>query len=222
MARNGYPDDPDYSDSDPTQYADFGGSGGQAYSEYDTGGYNQPPMYDQPPTGSYPPPTGHGQYPAAPAAPIWHQRPAVLIALGALTAALLALLIYAIVSFTNAGSTSTTPAVTSTSGAATTSAAPADNGTPSSQSTVTQTEAPSPSNSPAPPPPPSPTEPSTVTSTVTPTTRAAPTTTEAPSPTTVTSVTTSVTTVTQTTTKPAWPTLFPRPTPRVQEPAPAG
>ena len=34
MARDGFPDDPNYSDSDPTQYANFGGTGGEAYSEY--------------------------------------------------------------------------------------------------------------------------------------------------------------------------------------------
>jgi hypothetical protein len=222
VARNGNPDDPDnYPESDPTQYADYGGSGGQAYSEV---GPAQPPVYGQP-TGydpaakGYAPQTGYGPYPGAEAGPAWHHRPAVLIGLGALTAALLALLIYAIVSFTNAGP-STTPAVTSTGSAAPTSSAPTDSQPPQIQDTVTRFEAPSASTSAAPPPAP---EPTTVTSTVTPTTTAAPTTTEAPSPTTVTSVTTSVTTVTQTTTKPLWPTI-PRPTPRTAapEPAPAG
>ena len=34
MARNGSPDDPNnYSDSEPTQYANYGGTGGEAYSE---------------------------------------------------------------------------------------------------------------------------------------------------------------------------------------------
>ena len=35
MARDGYPDDPNnYSESDPTQYANYGGTGGEAYSDY--------------------------------------------------------------------------------------------------------------------------------------------------------------------------------------------
>ena len=35
MARNGFPDTPDdYPAGDPTQYADYGGTGGAAYSEY--------------------------------------------------------------------------------------------------------------------------------------------------------------------------------------------
>ena len=204
MARNGFPDDPhEYSDSDPTQYADFGGSGGQAYSEYSAPAYNEPST-------AYPPPTGYGPV-AEPPLPAWHHRPAVLIGLGVLTAALLALLIYAIVSFTNAGS-STTPAVTSPATTATTSSAPATSQAPPPGSTI-ESEAPAPSSSQAP-------APATVTTTDTPTTTAQPTTTtDAPTPSTVTSVTTSVTTVTETTTKPRWPTI-PRPTPR-ENPAPA-
>lgn len=191
MARNGFPDDPNnYSEGDPTQYADFGGTGGEAYSEY-------------------PPQTGYGQYPAEPPLPAWHHRPAVLIGLGVLTAALLALLVYAIVSFTNAGS-STTPTVTSTT--ATTSSDQPTSQAPPPPGPTTQTANPAPSSSEAPPP-------TTVTTTVTPTTTAPPTTTETPTPSTITSVTTSVTTVTETTTKPLWPT-FPRPTPR-ETPAPA-
>lgn len=205
MARNGFPDEENnYSDDDPTRYANYGGTPAEAYSEYGPSGW------DRPPTG-YQPQPGYGQYPAPePPGPTWHHRPAVLIGLGALTAALLALLIYAIVNFTNAGS-STTPAVTSTS--TTAESAPTS----------------------APPPPPGPTSgpeaPSrssdtttAVTTSVTPTTTAPPTTTDAPSPTTVTSVTTSVTTVTETTTKPLWPT-FPKPTPQsptLMEPPPAG
>lgn len=209
MARNGYPDDPNnYSEGDPTQYANYGGTGGQAYSEYAESGY------DQPPTG-YQPQTGYGSYPAPePPGPSWHQRPAVLVGLGVLTAALLALLVYAIVSFTNAGS-STTPAVSSTSTTAPTSSAPSTSAAPPPPAPNTQTAAPSSSEAPAP---------TTVTTTVTPTTTAPPTTSEAPSPTTVTSVTTSVTTVTETTTKPLWPTI-PKPTPRsptLMEPPPSG
>lgn len=207
MARNGFPDEENnHSDGDPTQYGNYGGTPGQAYSEYGTSGW------DQPPTG-YPPQPGYGGYPAPePPAPTWHHRPAVLIGLGVLTAALLALLFYAIVNFTNAGS-SGTPAVTSTSTTAT-SSAPVTSEAPPPPGPASQSEAPSRSSE----------APATVTTTVTPTTTAAPTTSEAPSPTTVTSVTTSVTTVTETTTKPLWPT-FPKPTPRsptLMEPPPGG
>ncbi len=204
MARNGYPDDPDnYSESDPTQYANYGGTGGEAYSEY-----GPPTGYTAPGA----PVASTGRYPATPPPPApWHQRPAVLVGLGVLTAAVLALLVYAVVKFTTAG-TSESPAVTSSSVAPTSSTAPAPATESSSAapepSTATQTVAP------APPP-------TTVTTTVTPTTSAAPTTTEAPSPSTTTSVTTSVTTVTETTTRPLFPN-WPRPTrPTLLEP-PAG
>lgn len=205
MARNGFPDDPNnYSDSEPTQYAGYGEyrgseSGGEAYSEYGTQGYQ--------------PPTGYGQYPVPqPPHTPWFQRPAALVGLGVLTAALLALLVYAVVTFTNSGNTK--PAGTATSSSATTpsSAAPA----PAPESS-TQSVAPEPSTTTIAPPP------TTVTTTVTPTTTEAPTTTETPTPSTTTSVTTSVTTVTETTTKPLWPTLpFPtRPSPTLYDP-PAG
>ena len=206
MARNGYPDDPDnYSESDPTQYANYGGTGGEAYSEYGPPtGYTAPGV----------PVASTGRYPATPPPPApWHQRPAVLVGLGVLTAAVLALLVYAVVKFTTAG-TSESPAVTSSSVAPTSSTAPAP-----APATESSSSAPEPSTAtqtvaPAPPP-------TTVTTTVTPTTSAAPTTTEAPSPSTTTSVTTSVTTVTETTTKPLFPN-WPRPTrPTLLEP-PAG
>ena len=206
MARNGYPDDPDnYSESDPTQYANYGGTGGEAYSEY-----GPPTGYTAPGA----PVASTGRYPATPPPPApWHQRPAVLVGLGVLTAAVLALLVYAVVKFTTAG-TSESPAVTSSSVAPTSSTAPAP-----APATESSSAAPEPSTAtqtvaPAPPP-------TTVTTTVTPTTSAAPTTTEAPSPSTTTSVTTSVTTVTETTTKPLFPN-WPRPTrPTLLEP-PAG
>ncbi len=53
MARDGSPpDDPNnYSDSDPTQYANYGGTGGEAYSDYQQSGYGAPTGY-----GDYPPP----------------------------------------------------------------------------------------------------------------------------------------------------------------------
>lgn len=206
MARGDYPDEPgDY--SDPTQYANYGGTGGEAYSEYG------PPTGYPASSGApvLPPPTGG--YPAGDPPPTpWQQRPAVLIGLGALTAAILALLVYAVVKFTTAGS--------SPSPAGTTSTAPSATSSPATESpapsVTTQTAGPAPSTTAAPPPP------TTVTTTVTPTTTAAPTTTEAPAPSTTTSVTTSVTTVTETTTRPLFPN-WPRPTrPTLLEPPAEG
>ena len=49
MARDGYPDDPNYSDSDPTQYANYGSTGGEAYSDYHQSGYRPPTGYGQAP-----------------------------------------------------------------------------------------------------------------------------------------------------------------------------
>lgn len=190
VARN---EDPgNYSESDPTQYANYGGTSGEAYSEY--GSAVQPTT-----------PTGYGQTPPPPRPP-WHQKPAVLVGLGVLTAAILALLVYAVVKFV--GSDSTTPAVTSTTSStpATTSSAPS--------STQTAAPAPAPTTETVTV---SPTAPSTTT--ITPTTTAAPvttttTTTTTPAPTTTTTISTSVTTVTETTTKRPWPTIptFPSPT----------
>lgn len=209
MARNGFPDNPgdypqdDYPASDPTQYANYGGTGGAAYSEYG------------PPTG-YPGtagPTERYPDPVPPPTP-WFQRPAALIGLGVLSAAVLALLVYAVVTFTNAG-TSQSPAVTS--GSITTSSPPTSEAVPP-PSTATRTAAPEPSSTAAPPPP------TTVTTTVTPSTTTEPTTTEAPTPSTTTTISTSVTTVTETTTKPVLPTIpWPtRPSPTLLEPAPEG
>lgn len=181
MARQDNPDN--YSENEPTQYADYGGSGGQAYSEYTNAG------------------PGHYPAPVPPPTP-WFQRPAALVGLGVLTAAVLALLVYAMVKFTTSGDTK--PAGTATT--TTSSAAPE----PTTEG-ATQSAGPAPSTTTVAPPP------TTVTTTVTPTT------TEAPSTTTETvppSTTTSVTTVTETTTKPFWPTLpFPtRPSPTLLEP----
>jgi hypothetical protein len=203
VARSGYPDDPDnYPESDPTQYANYGATGGEAYSEYGhPTGYSPSPI-----TGRYPD--------AVPPPTPWYQRPAALVGLGALTAAVLALLVYAVVRYTTAG-TSQSPAVTSSS-VTTPSAPTSESAAP--PATTAQTAGPSPSTTAAPPPP------TTVTTTVTPTTTVAPTTSEAPTPSTTTSITTSVTTVTETTTKPLWPTLpLPtRPAPTVLEPQPEG
>ncbi len=205
MARNGFPDNPgdypqdDYPASDPTQYANYGGTGGAAYSEYG------------PPTG-YPGTAGRYPDPVPPPTP-WFQRPAALIGLGVLSAAVLALLVYAVVTFTNAG-TSQSPAVTS--GSITTSSAPTSEAVPP-PSTATQTAAPESSTA-------APSPPTTVTTTVTPTTTAEPTTTQTPTPSTTTTISTSVTTVTETTTKPVLPTIpWPtQPSPTLFDPAPEG
>jgi hypothetical protein len=205
VARNGFPDNPgdypqdDYPASDPTQYANYGGTGGAAYSEYG------------PPTG-YPGTAGRYPDPVPPPTP-WFQRPAALIGLGVLSAAVLALLVYAVVTFTNAG-TSQSPAVTS--GSITTSSAPTSEAVPP-PSTATQTAAPESSTA-------APSPPTTVTTTVTPTTTAEPTTTQTPTPSTTTTISTSVTTVTETTTKPVLPTIpWPtQPSPTLFDPAPEG
>ena len=86
-----------YSDSDPTQYANLGGSG-EAYSEYTGPTYREPAGYGQAPA------------PLPPKRP-WNQNPLALIALGVLSAAILALLVYAVVKFTGSGSSA--PASTS-------------------------------------------------------------------------------------------------------------
>ena len=103
MARNGSPDDPsNYSDSEPTQYANYGGTGGEAYSEV------EPAVAFGPPTGYE---TGPGSYPPEPPTP-WYRKPAGLVGLGVLTAGVLALLVYAIVKFT--ANDATSPTLTST------------------------------------------------------------------------------------------------------------
>ena len=193
MPRNGSPEDPDH--SDPPQYANYGGSSSQAYSDYthDQPGYGQP-GYGQP---------GYGQPGAdnqAPEPSTWHRRPAVLIGLGVLTAVVLAFLVYAVVKFVGVDTPGPgrTPGSSATSSAVTTgSDTGANTATSSVPSTAATTE---------------------TTETQTPTTSAAPTTTAPPtSSSTVTSTTTSVTTststVTVTTSRAPWtlPTLFPRP-----------
>ena len=74
MARN---DDPgDYPESEPTQYASYGDTGGEAYSEYGGPAYRDP--------------VGFGQAPAPLPRTAWHQKPAALVGLGVLSAAILA------------------------------------------------------------------------------------------------------------------------------------
>lgn len=189
MART--PED-DYPDSDPTQYAGYRDpAAGQAYSEYGNQAYGEP--------------TGYNQYPpAVPATTPWYQRPAALVGLGVLTAAVLALLVYAIVRFTTSGDSAPTGSTTTS---ATTSTTTADT-TTSAPPTTTQTAAPAPT---------------TVTTTVT-TATAPPTTTTTVAPTTtenpVTTTPPSVTTITETTTKPFWPTLPTLRPPTLYEPPP--
>lgn len=102
MARNDPPDGPpdgsddgsdDYPGVDETRYANYGGTGSAAYSE----------SYE------------HLSEPPSPRA--WYQNPAGLVGLGILTAAMLALLIYAVVDFTTAEKSR--PAVTTVTSTAT-------------------------------------------------------------------------------------------------------
>ena len=186
MSRDGFPDDPNYSDSDPTQYANFGGTGGEAYSEYQQSGYG--------------PQTGYGQAPPPDPTP-WHRKPAALVGLGVLTAIVLALLVYAVVKFT--GNSGSSPAGTSTTSSTSSGATPSEAPVAPGPGGTTQTVTESPSTSAEAP----------TTTTEAPTTT---TTTAAPSTSTSTSVSTSVSTVTETVTTtqrvlPTLPTLFPRP-----------
>lgn len=206
MARND--DENNYSESDPTQYANYGGAGGEAYSEYDSAAYS---------TG----PTGYGQAPLPPRKP-WHQKPAVLVALGVLSATILALLVFAVVKFVGSDSSKPTPAGTTATSSATSSAesaAPTTTVAPSEPST-TQSAAPAPAPT---------TQTVTVSPTEAPTTTVAPatttttvapvtTTTVAPTPSTTTSISTSVTTVTETTTQRWLPPILRPTTPTLYQP----
>lgn len=195
VARNGDQDDEFY--SEPTQYANYGGSGGQAYSEVP----NQPEYTGYQTGYETEPVTGHA--PTPPPETPWYRKPAALLGLGALAALVIALLIYAVIQLAG-GSSSTTETTTTTTTPSTTSesVAPA----PGVTETVTQPPA---ETSEA-----SPTE--TVTETPTTTTTEAPvetttTTTTPPSASTVTETQTQTETVTQSRTLPTLPTLFPRP-----------
>lgn len=117
MARNDPPDGPpdgsddgsdDYPGVDETRYANYGGTGSAAYSE----------SYE------------HLSAPPPPRA--WYQNPAGLIGLGILTAAMLALLIYAVVDFTTAEKSR--PAVTTV----TTVTSTATQQSPTTQTTMTE------------------------------------------------------------------------------------
>ena len=187
VARNGDPDDEFY--SEPTQYANYGGSGGQAYSELpeEQTAYTQP---DYP--ADYGQPTDYGRAPAPePPAP-WYRKPAPLVGLGALAAVILALAVYAVVQLAG-GSSSTTP-TTTTPGAPPASVAPA----PAPGETQTVTESPSATDAP--------------TETTEATTAEQTTETTTAPPSVSTSTVTETQTVTPTRTFPTTlPTLFPRP-----------
>ena len=188
MARSGSPDDPPDGFPDgfpddhvePTQYANYGGTEGMAYTESANDAYHPPIEYDRDATHKG-----------------WYQRPAVLIGFGVLTAAMLALLIYAIVDFTSAEkSRSTVTTVTST----------ATLRPPTTESRATES------------PDTTPPRPSTTTMTVEPPVI---TTTQPPAPITTTAVRPSMTTVTETTIERRFPRLPNRLNPpTLYEPAP--
>ena len=124
MARSDSPgdspgDSPDYPGVEPTQYANYGGTGAAAYSESADNAND--------PTGGYDP------YLSDLPRRAWFHKPAVLISLGVLTAAMLALLIYAIVDFTTAEKSR--PAITTVTSTAT----PQPSVTTESPSTTTMT-----------------------------------------------------------------------------------
>lgn len=150
MARNGSPEDPN---NDPTQYANYGGSSGQAYSDY---------THDQPGHGQ-PIPSNH----VPPAPSTWHRQPAVLIGLGVVTAVVLAFLVYAVVKFVGVDTpgpagTSATSSVAPSGTNTATSNAPS---TPGTTQTITETQTPTTTEAPTTTAPP--TSSSTVTSTTT-------------------------------------------------------
>ena len=90
MAHDGLPGGPpDDSGVEPTQYANYTGTGSAGYSE--SAAYSE--SYDQ---------QSPDQYASPQPSRAWYQRPAALVGLGVLTAAMLALLIYAIVDFNTA------------------------------------------------------------------------------------------------------------------------
>lgn len=184
VARNGDPDDEFY--SEPTQYANYGGSGGQAYSELpaEQTGYPQP---------DYGHPTDYGHAPAPePPAP-WYRKPGPLVGLGALAAVILALAIYAVVQLAG-GSSGTSP---TTTGPNDPSASVAPEPAPGGTQTVTES--------------PSATEATETTEAPSTTSEAATETTTAP-PSVSTSTVTETQTVRPTRTFPTTlPTLFPRP-----------
>ncbi|WP_179466491.1 hypothetical protein [Mycolicibacterium vinylchloridicum] len=194
MARDGSDDPNNYSDSEPTQYANYGATGGEAYSDY------QQPAYGAP--------TGYGHHPPPPEPAPWYRKPAALVGLGVLTAVILALLVYAIVKFTGSGgsgpATTTTTAPTSPS-----SAEQSASVVPQPGVTQTVTQSPTATSE-------APTTTTTTEAPTTTTTTAAPSTSTSTSTSTTTTVSTSVSTVTETvtpTTREQFMPTFPLPRP---------
>ena len=190
VARNdgpgGPPDDPYYSDGEPTQYGSYPRSDPQAYSE---------PTYGRKPWGALTrtasnPDYGQQRPPPEPPTP-WYRTPPGLVSLGALGVIILAVIVYAIVSLTGDDGSSSTSTTSSTSATSTPSSAgsvvPAPTG---GTETVTQTEEPSTTTE----------SPTTTTTTESPTTTTT-TTTTTPTPTTSTTVSTSTSTSTSTVTQ---------------------
>jgi cytoskeletal protein RodZ len=128
VAHDGLPGGPpDDSGVEPTQYANYTGTGSAGYSE--SAAYSE--SYDQ---------QSPDQYASPQPSRAWYQRPAALVGLGVLTAAMLALLIYAIVDFNTAEKprqTITTVTATATTQAPTTEA-------PTTESPTTTTPSPAP------------------------------------------------------------------------------
>lgn len=179
MARNGNPDDDFY--NEPTQYSDYGSTGGQAYSEYQQQSGYPADNYGYP-----------ADQPTAPRSPEpWYRKPAGLIGLGAAGVVIAALVIYAIVSLMGKPA-DTAPTGTTSSTTAPNEEAPAGGGSPEPGGTETVTVAPT-------------TEAPATTTEAPATTSQTPTTT--PPPTVSTSTVTE--TVTQSRTRPTW--TFPRP-----------
>jgi hypothetical protein len=176
VARN---DDPnEYSDQDPTQYANYTGdtgSGGQAYSEYQGPEYNQVDYGD---------PTGYGQ---APEPTPWFKKPPVLVGLGAVAVIVLAGLIYLVTGLTGDSSSTTDTSTTSTTSSSEEATSPSVAPVPGQTETVTI--------------PPSTTETTAPTTTTTPPTTTTTTTTTTTPTTTTTTTTVPPSTVTQTETQ---------------------
>ena len=86
VARYGPPDDPNYSDQEPTRYANYGDQTNQ-------GSHGQRP---------YPP---SGEPSPLPTEPLpWYRKPVALVAFGALGAVLIALILFGLVKLLTGGS----------------------------------------------------------------------------------------------------------------------
>ena len=128
MAHDGLPGGPpDDSGVEPTQYANYTGTGSAGYSE--SAAYSE--SYDQ---------QSPDQYASPQPSRAWYQRPAALVGLGVLTAAMLALLIYAIVDFNTAEKPRQT--ITTVTATATTQAPTTEPPTTESPTTTTPSPAP--------------------------------------------------------------------------------